>query len=439
MLFLRDVVSVFPPPIGKALAWVPPRWRLGPVYAQTQRDLAAFRALPLAAKKQAVTARVRAILARVARENPFYRDWYAAQGFDPGGVNAFEDLTRIPIVTKADLNTVPLADRSVAQPGRIKTNTGGSSGHPLEFYLDRHAFAREWAHMHDIWSKVGYATTDLKLTFRGKNLGTEPLRYNAVYNEYYVNAYAPPDQQAAAVKAIAPAVRILHGYPSSIYEFIRFCAEHRRHVLDLLRKDLKGVLLASEYPAPVYRDLIEGELAAPSVSWYGHSEMVVLAYEVEKYVYEPFQSYGFAEAVPDQEGASRLVGTSYYNYVSPFIRYDTEDLIIPEFDHGLLTRFRIESGRQGEFVEDANGSRISLTALIFGRHHGVFGVARFIQMRQTRPGEATLIVTAPEGVELSEEAVRAGFDDTNVAIDFAVEVRREPIRSPSGKVPLIVP
>ncbi|HEO71615.1 MAG TPA: hypothetical protein ENN80_10155 [Candidatus Hydrogenedentes bacterium] len=438
MLFLRDMAGKVPPPVGKALAWVPPSWRLGAAYTRAKRDLEGFRQLSVVEQKEEATRRVRAILERVARGNAFYRKYYEAKGFDAASVQRFEDLERIPVVTKADLNAVPLRERSMPQRGCIKTNTGGSSGSPLEFYLDRYAFAREWAHMHDIWSRVGYTMRDLKLTFRGKNLGDEPLRYNAVYNEYYVNAYCPPDRQAAAVKAIARPLRIVHGYPSSIYAFVRYCAEHNRGVLDLLRKELKGVLLASEYPAPVYRDLIEGELDTPSVSWYGHSEMAVLAYEVERFVYAPFQSYGFTEAVADDEGRHHLVGTGYYNHVSPFIRYDTEDAITPEFEDGLLARFTIETGRLGEFVEDANGARISLTALIFGRHHKVFGLARFIQVRQTQPGRATLIVTAPQGVEISEEDVRAGFDDTNVAIAFDIEVRREPVRAPSGKVPVLI-
>ena len=40
----------------------------------------------------------------------------------------------------------------------MKINTGGTSGQPLEFYLDHQAFAREWAHMHHLWQAHGYHT-----------------------------------------------------------------------------------------------------------------------------------------------------------------------------------------------------------------------------------------------------------------------------------------
>lgn len=438
LLRMKKVVETFPPPVGRMLAHIPYRIRLGRAYADAWNRMAEFEALSAKHRRLWIADRIGSALEDVASRNSFYRDFWKSRGFDTGSFSEIGDIKRIPIIAKSDLRKVSLDDRSVREPGRILTNTGGSSGKPLDFYLDRHAFAREWAHMHAIWDRIGYVPTDTKLTFRGRNLGAEPVRYNAVYNEYLVNAYVPPDMQADAVKEIAQRVTVIHGYPSSIYEFVRYCAENRPDVLDSLRIELKGVLLASEYPAPVYRDLIEGELNTRSVSWYGHSEMAVLAYETDRSIYVPYQTYGYCEAIPDAEGHHHLVGTSYWNRVSPFIRYDTEDLIEPEFDRGMLVRFKIESGRMGEFITDANGARISLTALIFGRHHKLFGRAQFIQVRQSRPGHATLIITMAGDSPISEEQVRSGFEASNVAIEFDFELCGEPVRTPAGKVPLLV-
>lgn len=437
-LIFKRLAERVPSPIGRFLVNMPYSWRLGPVYSRTQRDIKKFDQIAVEKQKIQIVERFKSVLRYAYRSNRFYRDLYAQRGFDPQKVKTFEDLQRIPIVTKADLRSVELEYRSNRHIGRMLINTGGTSGEPLSFYIDRHAFGREWAHMHNIWSGGNYQNTDLKLTFRGKNLGRNPLRYNAVHNEYLVNAYFPPEVQAESIKAIANRVRFIHGYPSSIYEFVRFCAEENPKILELLRLNLKAVLLGSEYPAPMYRDLIEEQLGVQTISWYGHSEMAILAYEIEKFVYAPFQTYGYCEAVPDGKGNYRLVGTSYDNCVSPFIRYDTGDLIIPVFDEGLLVSFRIASGRVGEFIEDAHGSRISLTALIFGRHHKIFDKARFVQIRQEKPGRAIFIIVLPKNHGLEDNDIRAGFDLSNVAIDFSFETRTEPIRSPSGKVPLLV-
>ncbi|NIA13241.1 MAG: hypothetical protein GWP08_04115 [Nitrospiraceae bacterium] len=438
MLRLKRLVEHLPRPVGGLIAHVPYAWRLGPVYTGARREIARFATLDAAARKEEAFRHFSRAVKRAWALNEFYRTFCEARGFSPDQLNGFGDIERAPVITKADLRAVDLADRSGYAPGRILTNTGGSSGEPLHFYLDRHAFAREWAHMHAIWDSVGYRPTELKLTFRGRNLGHCPLKYNAVYHEYLVNAYSPPEAQAEAVMEIAGEVGIIHGYPSAIYEFVRHCAAENRAVLDRLRKGLKAILFASEYPAPLYRDPVEAELGVPSVSWYGHSEMAVLAYEVERYVYAPFPSYGHCEAVPDDAGNYHLVGTSYENHVSPFIRYDTEDLIAPEFEDGLLARFRLESGRVGEYIEDAHGNRVSLTALIFGRHHAIFSRAAFIQVRQREPGVATIVVTLPTTDRVTLGELRAGFDGANTAIEFDFEVRNAPERSPNGKVPLLL-
>src|SRR5690606_25906035 len=104
----------------------------------------------------------------------------------------------------------------------MKVNTGGTSGQPLEFLLDNRAFAREWAHMHYIWKARGYNTRHLKLTFRGKHFDPGiPVRYNAVHNEYVVNANSKMSQIVDCILSMPKdsAIRWLHGYPSLIAEF----------------------------------------------------------------------------------------------------------------------------------------------------------------------------------------------------------------------------
>ena len=85
-------------------------------------------------------------------------------------------------------------------------------------------------------------------------------------------------------------------------EFAHALADQTRSVPTAFRARLFGVLLGSEYPAPVYRSVIEQALSANVVSWYGHSEMAILARETTLAVYESLPTYGYAEAVPTGEG-----------------------------------------------------------------------------------------------------------------------------------------
>lgn len=432
LAMMKTAAEKIPPGLGPWLAAVPFSLRLGPAYSRARRDLRNVLQMGPGELREEVCARIAALLP-VARKSPFWRERL------PERLPDFDAVAALPLTTKDDLRAVAIEQRSVQTSGCLRINTGGTSGSPLSFYIDRQAFAREWAHMHYIWQKAGYLQTDIKLTLRGRIPDDQPLRYNAVHNEYVLHPSLPADRLASAVEKIASRIRFIHGYPSLIYSFLKYCDECRPEVIGRLRKSLKGVLLGSELPAPVYRNFIDDVTGVPSVSWYGHSEMALLALEQERGIYVPLQSYGYAEAVPaSTAGEYRLVGTSYFNTASPFIRYDTGDLVDAQVEEGLLKSFRITSGRVGDFVQDRHGCAISLTALVFGRHHALFDRAAHVQIRQAAPGCVELVVTPGPGQRMTPEDVLAAFDSSAVDMEFRALVVDSPVRAPSGKIPLLI-
>jgi phenylacetate-CoA ligase len=373
---------------------------------------------------------------------PFYRQHYEAHNFSPTMFRAMEDWEKVPIVTKVHLQALVL-DRRVSQDCRgIKINTGGTSGTPLEFFIDRHAFAREWAHMHRIWMSRGYQTTHAKLTFRGKHFPEcEPIRYNAVHNEYVVNSNCSMPQVADAVARLGLKIplRWIHGYPSLVAEFATHLSERGGNLSDMLRDRLYGVLLGSEYPAPHYRERIENYISSNVISWYGHSEMAVLARESARGIYTSLPTYGYAEAVAAAGGESsvcRLLATSFDNLAHPFIRYDTGDLVESVGHSGGSFSFKISEGRTGDFVVGHGGRRIALTSLIFGRHHAAFAQLRHLQIRQEQPGEIILLLVPAVGA--THDNLAGGFDLADAGIDWRIEILDAPVRTAAGKTPLKV-
>lgn len=438
---LIPLIENIPISFSPILTRIPFSWRFGPDYKKAQAEIYLFNRMNEGERKNYIYNRIKKIIQFAYNKNIFYYNFYTKNKFKPEKLRCFDDLKNIPIVTKADLKSYPLEKRSNSKLSCYIANTGGTSGEPLEFYLDFKSLAREWAHIHHIWSKLGYKPTDLKLTFRGMSLGEKALKYNIFYNEFKINTYMDISLVVKAIKKIIIKYPIfyLHGYPSTIYQFADFLKTYDNETLYLLKKSLKGIFLGSEYPAPIYRDVIESTFKVPSISWYGHSERALLAYEEdEKYVYVPMHTYGYCEAVKEQSGSYRLIGTCYYNTVSPFIRYDTGDLIEPLGEENPLQSFRITLGRIGEFIYDRNGQAISLTALIFGRHHKIFQKAKFIQVWQPCQGKAIILVTLNKEIDSSEINWEKEFDTTGIKMQFDFKIINEPIYSSSRKVPLLI-
>jgi phenylacetate-CoA ligase len=316
-------------------------------------------------------------------------------------------------------------------------NTGGTSGTPLSFYVGKNYYSREWAHMHYMWKKIGYNPTSTKITLRGKSLG-ETYLYNFNQNEFLINSYHSFNSKdyLALLKVFKKYnTEFMHGYPSSIYSFLKEISVQAPYLLDYLKKNIKGIMFGSEFPSPHYRNYIENLLTKNTISWYGHTEGVVLAGEMfQKYEYVPFLSYGYTETIK-KDGYNHLVGTCFDNYATPFIRYDTEDLINPNLNkNGLLESFEIKEGRVGEFVVDKNNKMISLTGLIFGRHHKLFDMVDFIQVKQKNPGEIVVYYSNSSIIENPN----ALFDSSNLNLDLIFQQIKEPYKTPLGKIPLLI-
>ncbi len=428
---IKGVVSNTPPRLGIWLAYLPFDIRLGNKYTSFKKNS------EVKPEKKYIFNGMYKLVSHAAEHIPFYKYHYEKVGFDYRKLKYFEDLVEIPIINKSDLQKFSLEERKVAFKKGIKTNTGGTSGQPLDLILDSNAYSQEWAHMHTIWQGLGYKTSSIKLTLRGMNLGSHPIKYNFIHNEFQINAYCDFKLVVESLTKLVARYKIeyIHGYPSAIYEFAKALSERQPSLVKSLRKNLKGIFLGSEYPVPIYREFAEKVFGVPSISWFGHTEMAVLAREVsQKLVYHPFHSYGYAESV-EIDDKKHLLGTTLHNYVSPLIRYDTGDLISPvSFNDGVLESFKVTEGRIGEFVIDNNGRSISLTALIFGRHHKLFEVADFVQVQQKKPGNLVVIVTT----EFKDMNYDKLFDSSGVSMNIEFKVVNQPYKTKSGKVSLLV-
>jgi phenylacetate-CoA ligase len=368
---------------------------------------------------------------------PFYHDYYDENNFNPSELKTFIDIRRIPSISKSTLLEYPVDIRSCQTKGAIKVNTGGSSGHTLDFYKDKDIMENHVnAHMTTIWMKLNYQNSELKLVLSGANTVKDGIDFCFRSNSIRLDTYKEFDQSAGKLKKIAKKspIRFLHGYPSIIYEFALYCDEYDHDLREILRKSLKGAFLGSEYPHTVFRDKIEQIFDIETVNWYGHTEGAVLAWEKnEKYRYYPFQTYGFAEMTDE----GYLMASTYYDKASPFIRYNTEDKISDaEIKDGFLISFGIEKGRSGEFITDRNGKKISLTALIFGRHHRLFNTCSHIQICQREIGKADVLYILKEGcIDFMPELL---FDGSNIEMQFSFKRLNNPIKTKSGKLNLLV-
>jgi len=426
---------------GQLLSYIPYSCRpmVGAGYRVKRKEISDYEKMSEEEKREYIFKNVYAIVKYALENIPFYQQFYASHAFSLEDLKSYEDIQKIPVLRKADLLSFPIEQRTNMNVPKFLANTGGSSGHTLSFYVQPSSFGNEWAHIHRMWSFLGFRPSDLKLYIAGRTKVRDGVDYEFARHTLSVDMYRPYSETAPRLVKMLKKhpCFYLHGYPSVLAEFANYCKSDAE-LLGLLKGRLRGAFLSSEYPYPKYRDVIEDTFGIKSQSFYGHTERCVMAYETEeKFHYCPFQTYGYTEAVKSENGDYHLVGTCYGNMASPLIRYDTEDVISnPVYEDGILKFFDIKEGRSGQFIADADGRMISLTGLIMGRHHKLFDYCEHIQVHQDKLGFATVYYVLKPGAEISEPENM--FDSENIGIQFSFEQKDKPVRTVSGKVNLLV-
>lgn len=429
MLFFKKLAECIPYPIGHFASHVPYSWRLGSTYSNFSKLIPAFENSRPDTRLEYVIKNLNTIVQYAQRKIPFYQDLYGRSHLRIEKLSDFESL---PIITRKQVRAY-----TEQSSGAMLLNTGGSTGGPLSFYVDKNTWSREWAHVHHIWTQKGYRHTDLMLTMLGKPLPSRISKYNVVHNEILINPYENIASVASEFVNLMKRypIRYFQGYPSNIYYLFKAGeafvepAERRRFT-----SSLKCLLFSSEYPSENMVRYLSSEWGLKEhLSWYGHSEMCVFAYDRNSSRdYHPLYTYGYAE-----EKDGMLLGTSFHNFDMPLIRYMTEDMIDATIDDvGLITTFRIAGGRSSDFIEDRCGRRLSLTFFL-GRHHTIYNFVDFIQIYQARPGEATYYIVPSKGNKLDGIDLRSYFDlPEQLAISFTYSLIDAPIRTKRGKLKL---
>src|SRR5690606_13627028 len=188
---LKSNLTRFPYSIGSAVAKVPFSLRPGVAkgYRAALNDIESFSNVSVEYKREVIFSRVKAISEYAFKYTRFYNELYTDAKVDPAKLSCFDDLGKLPVVTKRMLQRVPLRDRSSKVFGRSIANTGGSSGQPLEFYIQPDAIAHEWAHMHHAWENIGFKYSSLKVMFVGRSAVRNVVDYDSARHSFVVDIY----------------------------------------------------------------------------------------------------------------------------------------------------------------------------------------------------------------------------------------------------------
>lgn len=419
--------------LGAGYRRLPQRWRLGARFDEFRTlatDVESWSESEIAAYQ---LQQLREVLRHAGAHSPFYARRFREAGFDPWAMSDLSELAACPYLTKSDLAT-HLEDMATSQSARSRLyiTTGGSTGMPVGFYLQRGVSRpKEQAFLEAQWRRGGYFEGARLVVMRGAVTSRTSegaiSSYDATRDWLMLSSYHLTERRLPEYLDEVSRFRpdVLHAYPSAALQLAELLARSGRR----WPVPLRCVLAGSERLTAPQKRMLEDVFSCRVYAWYGHAERVVLAgagRSSDLLYFWP--TYGYVEfGPPDDEGLREVIGTSFHNLVLPLIRYRTGDYVRVHDPAAAGSEFSwpaVEAveGREQEFLVTATGRRISLTA--FNMHDDSFDEIYALQFFQSEPGRAELRYVAgpafrPDRLGRIESVLRTKLGD-----DFEVSLRQ---------------
>lgn len=362
--------------------------------------------------------------------------------------NAREILARLPPMRRADIQAEPAAFQAEGGPPSVDDYTGGSSGTPLTFKVDRATQQAREASLMWANSLAGWRPGDrIAMLWGSDRDAASALRDWRLHLRWWIdnlrwyNAFSMGEAQMAAfhraMTRFCP--HLLVAYAGSLDVYARYL-ETVAHPGSRLVYPLTSIVSSAEMLTRQVRERVERVFGKPVFDRYGNREAGAIAAECEAHHGLHLNEHDFIVEIDSpnpQRDPGPLLLTYLANRAMPLIRYDTGDLAVWEKGAcacGRLTRrlARI-AGRQSDTIRTPSGKLIHgeyFTHLLYGAP----GVRSFQFVQETMRDYRLLV----EMESPMDERLAAGWRakisaalgaDCNVVVE---RVDRIPVL-PSGK------
>jgi phenylacetate-CoA ligase len=339
--------------------------------------------------------KLRQLIAHSYDAIPYFRTLLDQARLSSTDVSRLEDLEKLPITTKSELQRRPVAeltDRSIDISTLRSERTSGSSGRPFTVLYDSGArISRACAFLRALRC-VGYRVGQrLMLVATSRSAG----RRRGLPGWRYASFEDTGESLSEQFERFSP--HFLYGCVTPL----RLLAENLGESGAASRR-LRGVITTAETLDHSTRDLLQSAFQCDVFDFYGLSEMGLVAWECQEHNgYHVAEDTVVVEQIVQEGGeqGARLVMTNLDSTAMPFIRFDSGDLgtLREGVDCGcgrsLKLLERIE-GRVVDCVVLEDGRRVSPYSLTCALEE-VLGIARY-QVVQSELRRFTLRIEASD-------------------------------------------
>jgi len=411
------------------------RWRrIGWAYLHASRELRRNERLTHDQMRRLQWDKVTHFLDHAYNHVPFYRKRFDDAGLHPSKVREPDDLRRLPVLTRQDLQThlEDMVADNFDRASLLRNQTGGSTGNPVIFYETYEFKARLKAILARSRGWAGFADGQKIGIIWGADRDIPTLnpirrfRIHHVENQRWLNSYNMTDKSMEdfAHLLLRWRPRYILAYAAAAYLFAKFLRERG---LDRIRP--VAIETSAEKLQDYQRELIEDVFRCKVFDCYGSRDVPGVAFECEQHRgLHVLSDNVYVEVLRDGQPAQpgeigEIIVTKFTCPAMPLIRYQIGDLTRP-------SKEVCPCGRPFPLLEEIVGKSNDLLTTPEGKHvhsaffnrlfYGLEGIKQ-IQVYQKTVYDVTISIIAPAG--LSDETLERLKDKIVNQMGHGVDVQ----------------
>lgn len=303
----------------------------------------------------------------------YYKRIMNEGGVNPSSIHCLDDLKKLPIVTKKEINEnfEEFVVSTFPKNKIVHSHTSGTTGSGFKFYNTTDTIHNQWAAFWRGRRELGIDLDTWCAQFASRPAvpikQTKPPFYRMNYpcHQVYMSAFHENNDNLYDYYNVINKKKItwIHGYPSLITPLAMFMKENRLSFDYPIQYVTTGAENLLEHQVKLIREVFGVEPRQV----YGQSENVAIFNQKEDgkiYVDEDFSAVEFIER---EDGNVEIIGTSLYNFAMPLIRYSMKDYVtLPPSQSGDGSRIveKID-GRNEDYIFLKDGTKIGKLDHVF--------------------------------------------------------------------------
>ena len=322
--------------------------------------------------------RLRHQLAHAYKNIPFYRRRMDEAGLTPFDINSLSDFRKLPLLTKRDIqdHQMELLSPTVPVSKRVKNQTGGSTGSPLQFWVDKERFdgRRASTDRHNAWAGLRPGDWCAQLWGARIDAGVSTMP-QVSWRTRLLYRLLPLNTSRVTREGLDAYVKLLRKYrPRFMVAYAQAAVMFAQHCKEIGADDIQfdSIITTAEVLLPEQRTTLEETFRGKVFNRYGCREVSVIASECEYHTGMHVNADALLvelEPVPGlKENMGRIVVTDLFNRSMPLIRYEVGDFGSWADDQPCpcgrsLPRLASIEGRATDFLRMPDGTLVSGPAL----------------------------------------------------------------------------